>query len=84
MMSSWLSLTDLAGTTLPDFSLIAGLTTFSLSIIFPLLYVPFAQVFVVLNCFLVLLTFTVVDVSLLLYVFIFWAHHQADQKADEE
>jgi hypothetical protein len=46
--------------------------------------VPFAQVFVVLNCFLVLLTFTVVDVGLLLDVFIFWAHHQANQKADEK
>jgi hypothetical protein len=43
-----------------------------------------AQVFVVLNLVLVLLTFTVVDVSLLFDVFIFWAHHQADQKADEK
>jgi hypothetical protein len=43
-----------------------------------------AQVFVVLNCFLVFLTFTVVDVSLLFDVFIFWAHDQADQKANEE
>ena len=29
MMSSWLSLTDLALSTLPDFSTIAGLTTFN-------------------------------------------------------
>jgi len=43
-----------------------------------------AQVFVVLNLLLVLLVLVVVDVGLLLDAGVFWAHHQADQKADEE